>query len=67
MDIPTLEVQLVMMCRFTNTIEGCQTALKGLAHMERRAKTVEAADMLSATKDIVFGRGNFLRLEERGE
>lgn len=67
MNIDSLETQLVIMCSFTDTVEDCQTVLKGLNHLERMAGTVEAADIIGDVKNVVFARGNFLRLEERRE
>ena len=67
MNIDSLETQLVIMCSFTDTVEDCQTVLKGLNHLERLAGTVEAADTIKDTKNIVFARGNVLRLEKRAK
>jgi len=63
MNIESLETQLVVMCSFTDTIEDCQTVLKGLAHLERFSDTVDASDTIRTVMDIVLARGNLLRLE----
>lgn len=65
MDDTTLTEQQIVMCWFfTDTIKGCQAALETLRDLEKEALTVEDADLYHDAVDLLFAKGNMMRLIE---
>ena len=61
----TIEEDLICLCWiFTDTIGGCRAALDTLRDLEKEAETVYAADLYKDAIDLVFAKGNMMRLVE---
>lgn len=60
----TQEKVLCETWRITDTIDGCQIALMVFGQFEKKADTVESVDTYRDAIDLVFAKGNMMRLVE---